>query len=210
MGTRRLTALAAAVAVCCTLSSAASAAIITQLFAPGEFTSAITYTNDFEAGINTPQFSFDSDVHLNSAANTTSGVTSSGSQVLVRTTGVGSQEPLNAYLSLDAFEVGLYFGNGISYTGLVQLSIFDASDTLLGGVALNADGNDFVDQFIGLRSDTAFRRVSLDYIESTTLARVIDDFTIGTEESVAVPEPAPLAALGLGLTALALARRRRA
>lgn len=78
-----------------------------------------------------------------------------------------------------------------------------------------SNANDFADQFLGLRSDTAIRRADVRFQrpDAIDLDIVIDDFTIGTNGSsnpVEVSEPATLPLLAFGAMALgALVRRRR-
>jgi hypothetical protein len=107
-----------------------------------------------------------------------------------------------------AFEVGMLFGNddpnfGPFFTAV--LTVFDGP-MLLGSVSLLSNGNDLVDQFIGLRSDVLFDHVELQYVgipEPTTATRLVTRVDFGTP----VPEPGTVALFGLGLL-LGWARRR--
>ncbi|MGI9451012.1 MAG: PEP-CTERM sorting domain-containing protein, partial [Geminicoccaceae bacterium] len=65
--------------------------------------------------------------------------------------------------------------------------------------------------FLGLRSDTAIRRADVRYQrpDAANLTVAIDDFTIGTNGSIAVPEPATLSLLAIGAMALGASARRR-
>jgi len=41
------------------------------------------------------------------------------------------------------------------------LQVFDLSDALHGTLAVTSNANDFADQFLGLRSDTAICRIAI-------------------------------------------------
>lgn len=88
------------------------------------------------------------------------------------------------------------------------LEIFDGA-TSLGSVSLQSNANDFADQFLGLRSDTAFNRIEVTYSrpDAQQLSVYIDDLYLG--DGVRVQEPAALSLLGLGLLGLGFARRRK-
>ena len=182
-------------------------AVVLQLNSLAEFNSTATESNDFEATINTANITFDATSFRVSASTASDGVTTSGTQGLAE---LIQNEPLTAILGVDAFEVGLFFGNDETSIFDAILSVFDASNTLLGTVSVESNANDFVDQFIGLRSDTAIRRVDFAYQrpEAGNLAVYIDDFTIGLDRTVPAPAPAPIVLLAIGLAGLALRRRR--
>ncbi len=188
------------------VSANASAALITALTGFGDFTSTTTSSQDFESSINTSVFTFDATAATYTAAAATSGVTSSGSRVLVEFPGVS---PLRAGFTSDVFEIGMIFGNDDTAAFTATLAVFDASDVLLGSVTATPNGNDFADQFIGLRSDMAIRSMTISYGGATCCAIAIDDFTVGFEAAT-VPEPATLTLLGLGLAGLGYRRKREA
>lgn len=192
------------------MAAPAQAVVITQLTGFGDFTSPTIFTQDFETTpFDTPQLTFDATVTQINALNATGGVTSSGSFVALETLG---NEPLTVLFSEDAFEVGLIFGNDDFFLVFdAVLEVFDGSNTLLGSVSVSSNANDFADQFLGLRSDTAIRRADVRYQrpDAANLTIAIDDFTIGTNGSIAVPEPATLSLLAIGAMALGASARRR-
>lgn len=187
------------------MAPAGYATVITQLSGLGDFTSTSIVSQDFESSIDTATFSFDSSASTFSSGAASSGVTTSGTQVLVEFPG---DDPLTAIFSSDVFEVGMFFGNDERSSFTVTLSVFDAATMLLGSVTVDPNGNDYVDQFIGLRTDTAARSMTVSYGGAGCCAIAIDDFTVGLERT-AMPEPATVALFGLGLLGLAWSRRRQ-
>ena len=186
-------------AVICTLliCESAGAATITRLESIDEFTSKSIITNDFESTINTPEFRFDSTAFLAAASFSTGGVTSSGTRGLAENRG---HDPLVVFLPGGAFEVGMYFGNDdFNLIFDVTLGVFDSRGSYLGWVRVPSNGNDFADQFIGLRSDTEFNLVALFYErpQAQGLSLFIDDFTIGVGATVAEPSASMLVIAGL-------------
>ena len=180
-------------------------ALIIQYNDLADFSLGTVVTNDFESDVrDLPEFSFDSTSQIILSSSSTSGVTSSGTHVLMESR---DDAPLNVFLNLDAQEVGFYFGNDDPGFGGFNalLNIYDATDNLLGGVSLNTNNNDYADQFLGLYSDTPFRRVEVLYTNASA-SLAIDDFSIGT---ASVPEPSSILLMGIGLAGIALARRRK-
>lgn len=175
-------------------------AFVVQYNDMSDFSLSTIVTNNFESNVrDLPEFSFDSTSAIVSSIGSTSGVTSSGTHVLVEDR---TSAPLNVLLNVDAYEVGLYFGNDDPNFGGFNalLNVYDAADSFLGGVSLNTNNNDYADQFLGLYSDDPFRHVEVMYsIETPSLA--IDDFSIGFK-GTKVPEPSSFLLMGIGLIGL--------
>ncbi|MEA2711497.1 MAG: hypothetical protein QOF78_4098 [Phycisphaerales bacterium] len=126
--------------------------------------------------------------------------------------GFNYSSAIDANFAAPITEVGAYMGNdqGV-YDGSFRdftLSVFDASNTLLGSVTVVANQNTSVDQFVGLRSSVPFVRARFENTDWVTanqgLSATFDDLTFSN-----VPEPTGLAAALLAATAI-LRRRRRA
>ena len=116
---------------------------------------------------------------------------------------------LDLIFSSGTLEVGAFFGNdqGLQPALQMQLSVYDASDALIGLVIVDENANASVDQFIGLRSDsTPFYRARFEHVLAQgDLSVVLDDVLF----SAAVPEPGTAVLLGCGLAILARGARRR-
>jgi len=193
------------------VSSPLHAATITQLTGYAELVAPTV--EGFESGLPGSGVTFNPTAEKGNATTWSSGWTASGSQGLVErsgSAGAGGTAGLSASLAADAYGVGLTFGNddfGREFD--VFLSVYDAADNHLGTFSVRSNGNDFADQFIGLASDTAFRRVGIRYADAA-LAIYVDDFAYsGDPESLSkIPEPSSAALLGLGMWALIASRRR--
>jgi len=88
------------------------------------------------------------------------------------------------------------------------LEVFDAGNNSLGSITVAANRNDFADQFIGLRSDTAFRFVNISYQRPNAqeLSVYIDDFG---RSDYTVPEPGTSLLLLSGLGIVFALRKQR-
>jgi hypothetical protein len=121
---------------------------------------------------------------------------------------------LNVYSSTPLQAAGAFFGNdqtifGTSDFTSIRLSIYDASEHFLGSVGVTANQNSFIDQFVGLQSDTPFTHIRFENLTSAAtpssyFSVLIDDFTYA-----AVPEPGCLQMLGASLAIFVLRRRTR-
>jgi hypothetical protein len=115
---------------------------------------------------------------------------------------------LDLLFTAGTLEVGAWFGNdqGLQPALQMQLSVYDASDALIGLVLVDENANTSVDQFVGLRSDsTPFYRARFTHIAAQgDLSIVLDDVQFS-----AVPEPGTASLLGCGLALLARRARRR-
>jgi hypothetical protein len=170
---------------------------ITQIFDP----SGLALENDFESSIISSSVVFDSTVVIGLAGDSSSGVTTSGTKGALDTL---ANSPMEGHLTVEAVGIGFWFGND-DFGSVFQASLSVYSDALLiGSVLVTSNGNDHVDQFIGLRSDTAFDRFIVTYQrpEAGVLDIFIDDLYIA-----AVPEPS--GAIFLGFAGCFLLRRRQ-
>jgi hypothetical protein len=186
-----------------------TAASLTPILGPGGFTSPTTFTHDFEgetvnaAPANTAQFTFEPTSKLVPASLWTDSVTPSGTQGLVEAVDV---EPMTIAFNSPVHEVGAFFGNDdFDLTFQVVLEIFDAANSSLGSVQVAANSNDFADQYIGVRSDTAIKSAAFYYQRPNAgeLSVYIDDLKVG----VAVPEPTGLLLVLSGMLILAVRAR---
>ena len=145
---------------------------------------------------------------LNSAGSYAGNVTTSGAQGLASDT---FPQTLTANLSSFYNAVGLNFGNDDTCcsSGFSAILTVWSGATNLGSVTVAANMNDFVDQFIGLSSVTAFDRVDISYGSNAELYTFIDDFRLGTAATGAVPEPSTWAMMLLGFGAIGYSMRRR-
>ncbi|MDX1430995.1 MAG: hypothetical protein R3286_00980 [Gammaproteobacteria bacterium] len=164
----------------------ARAVTITQLDSESAFLSTSVFSTDFETSVNSDLWIFDSSASVTAASSAVRGMTPSGMKGLTEPRG---REPLTAFLLVDAYEVGMYFGNddfGSIFDA--ELTVFDALGTLLGSVVVESNGNDYADQFIGLRSLSPFRFVTLSYERPAAggLSLYVDDFYLGI-----TPPPLP-------------------
>ena len=187
------------------------AATISSLSGPADFTSPITFTDDFETGLpngvpaNSSQFTYEGTDKLGLAEAWTDGQTSSGRMGLVATV---DSEPLRIVFNTPVHEVGMYFGNDdFGRLFYATLELFDENDDSLGAVQVRSNGNDFADQFIGARSGIAAKSAAISYERPNAqlLAVYIDDLIVGA----LVPEPSSAALAASGLLWLAAGAFRR-
>ena len=182
----------------------ASAATLTPILGPGGFLSPTTITNDFETGApetapaNTPQFTFEGTALLGTASSWTANTTSSGVQGLVESI---ANEPMRIVFTTPVNEVGMFFGNDdFNLVFNANLELFDAGNASLGSVQVLSNANDFADQYIGVRSDTAAKSAAIYYDRPAAqqVSVYIDDLKVGL-----VPEPSGVALAVWGVLGLA-------
>jgi hypothetical protein len=180
---------------------------LTQVFSPAGLIGSLR-VEDFEDDVFQPgvTFSASTGIERYAASLTSSGGTTSGSFNLV--TRVGDPVvPMRADFAGLIRSVGLYFGNDdVDFAGrpfAASLDAYDASG-LLGTVSLDANLNDFVDQFLGFNSAVPVTHVVLRYGAGSdiNLYCVIDDFQFS------IPEP-NTAMLAFASAAIGIATRRR-
>jgi PEP-CTERM motif len=105
------------------------------------------------------------------------------------------------------YQVGAYFGNDQAAGFTTTLSLFDASNNLVGSYSLAGNGNTSVDQFLGLESSAPFVRA--EFTNNLTFLSVVLDNLEFSATPPSVPEPDTLALLGLGVFGVAAVRRRK-
>lgn len=118
--------------------------------------------------------------------------------------------PLDIRFLRPVSSVGMFFGNDdpLFSSGFTAFLDAFAGDTLLGSVGVQANMNDFADQFIGFNSNQTVSRVRIRFGASgpEDLFTYIDDVYFDVS---AVPEPGTLLLLATGV-GLGLYRRRGA
>jgi hypothetical protein len=186
--------------------AAAHALPVTQVFSPVQLSGSLV-VEDFEDEVFVPGVTFSSN---SGVQRYTSGVASGG----VTTSGIWglstiiSPEPIvfEFAFSQPARSVGMFFGNDdtcCASTFTAYLDVFGAPG-LLGTIGVEANMNDYVDQFLGVNSDTPITSVQLRYGSGFNVAlyHFVDDFQFAV-----VPEPAGMVAVAW-IVAGALARHR--
>ena len=175
--------------------------------------SGMILSNNFESTINNADITFDSTVKIVSADSWTGHVTPSGGQGILEFL---VNAPLVGSLSSAKDSIGFWFGNddfGLVFDAVLE--VFDGAG-LIGSVAVSSNGNDFADQFIGLKSDMAFDSFHFYYErpQANQLAVYIDDVYLGVNNPmtsasvVTLPTPGSLALLSFGLITLGISRRK--
>lgn len=190
-------------------SGAALSATITAVTTPGAFTSTSIISNDFEGTYfrDFGQYEF-------TDASTTVFPTNANQLARSGITWLGDvDQAVEVSFSVAAYEVGAYVGNDQFLAfGPVDffLDAYGTSDNLLGTVKVTGNGDDRINQFIGLRSDMILGRAVFRITSSIRApGMVLDDFQMGYEVSLPISLPTSFVLFGLGLTSLGLAARRR-
>jgi hypothetical protein len=186
--------------------AAAHALPVTQVFSPAQLNGSLV-VEDFEDEVFVPgvTFSSNSGILRYTSDAASGGVTTSGIWGLSTN---NSPEPIvfEFTLSQPAGSVGMFFGNDDTCCAspfTAYLDVFGASG-LLGTIGVEANMNDYVDQFLGVNSDTPITSVQLRYGSGfdVTLYHYVDDFQFAV-----VPEPAGMLAIAC-IVAAALAGHR--
>jgi PEP-CTERM motif-containing protein len=142
-----------------------------------------------------------------SAEAASSGVTPSGRFGLIPNT---FPAPIDLFFSSPVSSVGMFFGNDdrCCSSGFTAFLDAFAGETLLGTVGVQANMNDFADQFIGFNSAAPVSRARIRFgANDVGLFTFIDDVHFNRNAG-AVPEPGTLILLASG-TGLAAYRRWR-
>lgn len=192
----------------------AGAATITQLSSFSDFQSTVVTIEDFDTSLSDrTEFTFDSTASQFPA--NTNQLPRSGLTFFAE---VGSNMPLFAEFHVDVYEVGFYAGNDDrSLWGFAQwfhLDAYGEGGSLLGSITVNANVNDAIDQFVGLRSDEVLTRIGIRFVGTNSLNRpslAIDDFGVGYEPIPAsvIPEPGTAVLLTMGVAMAGMWKKRR-
>ena len=118
-------------------------------------------------------------------------------------TGVDS---VNVDFATPVSEVGAYYGNVFVPGTTETVSLYDASDALVGSYSIPANDDINVDNFIGLESSVDFVRATFSN-NASGFAIALDNLEFGPSQT-SLPEPATLALFGLGIAGIGLSRRR--
>ncbi len=186
------------------LAMTASGGIV-QVFDPSELTGGPFTIEDFEDDIfeTGATYSAVSGVLRATAENFAADVTPSGEWGLSTNS---FRDPITVTFAVPASSVGMWFGNDDTCCAdsfFANLDIFGPGG-LIGTISVDANMNDFADQFIGFNSDELVTSVTIRYGNGSDvgLFTYIDDVYFN------IPAPGALALLGL--VGLAHRRRRRA
>jgi hypothetical protein len=182
------------------------AATINSISDPASFVSPHVVVYDFEDGeINQFPATFEVSNIFGAASDWAGAITPSGTHGVVEH---HVNDPLRAKFSAPVFEVGTYFGNDENFAGkfAVTLRAFDSVNVALGTVVVTSNGNDYADQFIGLRSNEPVWAVETSYARPPggQLSIYVDDFRVGL-----VPEPLTATLNWLAICGLAALRKAR-
>ncbi len=117
---------------------------------------------------------------------------------------------LNVSFASPVYQVGAFFGNDAGNPDFtsITLSAYDAGGALLGQVSEAANGNESVDQFIGLQSDQPISRVRFQNYASSGAISTLYSVVIDNFQFSSVPEPSSVALIAFGLANLGWASRR--
>ncbi len=154
----------ASFAACALMGASVASGDITQVFDPGDLTGGPFTVEDFEDDIFEAgaTYSASSGILRVTAENFTDNGTPSG---LWGLSTVLFPDPITITFDVAATSVGMWFGNDDLCCAdgfFANLDIFGTSG-LLGTISVDANMNDFADQFIGFNSDNAVTSVTIRY-----------------------------------------------
>lgn len=191
------------------LASAAQATIV-QVAAPGALGPGPITLETFEGALGAGvTYSASSSITIGNAGTYASGGTASGTRGLSASS---FPDPITLTFAAPTSSVGMYFGNDdicCSSGFTAYLDIFNAGG-LIGTIGVEANMNDFADQFIGFTSDELVTKVTIRYGNGSDvgLYTFIDDVQFNVA-AAPLPEPASLALAGAAMAAVAFVGRRR-